>query len=301
MEKLERADLRELLKQRTREVEVVIERYLPEEEGYQRTIFEAMNYSVRAGGKRLRPMLMQETYRLFGGCGQEIEPFMAAIEMIHTSSLIHDDLPCMDNDELRRGVPTTWVKYGYDMAVLAGDGLYGYAFETAAKALEFTQNPARVARCMGILAQKSGIYGMIGGQTLDVELTKKPVNKEQLEFIYRLKTGALIECPMVIGAVLAGADENQVSTVERMASCIGKAFQIQDDILDVTSTREVLGKPTHSDEKNEKTTYVTLMGIDEAKMEVERLSREAVALLHQLSGENEFLEQLLLQLIHRDR
>ena len=292
---------KELLNQYTKETENVILSYLPSEEGYQKTVLSAMNYSVKAGGKRLRPLLLMEMYRMFGGKGREAEPFMAAIEMIHTFSLVHDDLPCMDNDEFRRGLPTTWVKYGYDMAVLAGDGLYGYAFETAAKALEFTQNPARVARCMGILAQKSGIYGMIGGQTLDVELTKKPVNKEQLEFIYRLKTGALIECPMVIGAVLAGADENQVSTVERMASCIGKAFQIQDDILDVTSSQEVLGKPVLSDEKNGKNTYVALYGMEQAKQAVKELSEEAVLALESLPVDHEFLRQLIMMLVTREK
>ncbi len=292
---------KELLNQYTKETEDVILSYLPSEEGYQKTVLSAMNYSVKAGGKRLRPLLLMEIYRMFGGKGREAEPFMAAIEMIHTFSLVHDDLPCMDNDEFRRGLPTTWVKYGYDMAVLAGDGLYGYAFETAAKALEFTQNPARVARCMGILAQKSGIYGMIGGQTLDVELTKKPVNKEQLEFIYRLKTGALIECPMVIGAVLAGADEDQVSTVERMASCIGKAFQIQDDILDVTSSQEVLGKPVLSDEKNGKNTYVALYGMEQAKQAVKELSEEAVLALESLPGDHEFMRQLIMMLVTREK
>ena len=292
---------KELLNQYTKETEDVILSYLPSEEGYQKTVLSAMNYSVKAGGKRLRPLLLMEIYRMFGGKGREAEPFMAAIEMIHTFSLVHDDLPCMDNDEFRRGLPTTWVKYGYDMAVLAGDGLYGYAFETAAKALEFTQNPARVARCMGILAQKSGIYGMIGGQTLDVELTKKPVNKEQLEFIYRLKTGALIECPMVIGAVLSGADEDQVSTVERMASCIGKAFQIQDDILDVTSSQEVLGKPVLSDEKNGKNTYVALYGMEQAKQAVKELSEEAVLALESLPGDHEFMRQLIMMLVTREK
>lgn len=292
---------KELLNQYTKETEDVILSYLPSEEGYQKTVLSAMNYSVKAGGKRLRPLLLMEMYRMFGGKGREAEPFMAAIEMIHTFSLVHDDLPCMDNDEFRRGLPTTWVKYGYDMAVLAGDGLYGYAFETAAKALEFTQNPARIARCMGILAQKSGIYGMIGGQTLDVELTKKPVNKEQLEFIYRLKTGALIECPMVIGAVLAGADEDQVSTVERMASCIGKAFQIQDDILDVTSSQEVLGKPVLSDEKNGKNTYVALYGMEQAKQAVKELSEEAVLALESLPGDHEFMRQLIMMLVTREK
>ena len=164
-------EMREELKKRTSEVEAVVESYLPKEEGHQKTIFEAMNYSVRAGGKRLRPMLMQETYHLFGGTERAVEPFMAAMEMIHTSSLIHDDLPCMDNDELRRGLPTTWKKFGYDMAVLAGDALMIYAFETAAKAFAITAHPDRAAKAIQVLAEKTGIYGMIGGQVVDVELT----------------------------------------------------------------------------------------------------------------------------------
>ena len=170
-------EMREELKKRTGEVEAVVESYLPKEEGHQKTIFEAMNYSVRAGGKRLRPMLMQETYHLFGGTERAVEPFMAAMEMIHTSSLIHDDLPCMDNDELRRGLPTTWKKFGYDMAVLAGDALMIYAFETAAKAFAITAHPDRAAKAIQVLAEKTGIYGMIGGQVVDVELTGKPILK----------------------------------------------------------------------------------------------------------------------------
>lgn len=293
-------DMREMLKERTAKVEAVIEQYLPEENGYQKTIFEAMNYSVRAGGKRLRPMLMQETYRLFGGKGKEIEPFMAAIEMIHTSSLIHDDLPCMDNDELRRGVPTTWVKFGYDMAVLAGDALLIYAIETAAKALPMTENSAGVARAMGLLAAKTGIYGMVGGQVVDVELTGQPIPREKLDFIYRLKTGALLEASMMIGALLGGASEEELAKVEKMASAIGLAFQIQDDILDVTSTPEQLGKPVLSDEKNNKTTYVTLEGIEKARTDVEAVSARAVEILKDLPGKNPFLENLIRILITRE-
>ena len=199
-------NFKEMLSARTQEVQQIVEAYLPSVEGYQRTVLEAMDYSVRAGGKRLRPMLMEETYRLFGGKGKEIEPFMAAIEMIHTSSLIHDDLPCMDNDTLRRGLPTAWVKFGYDMAVLAGDGLLIYSMETAAKALAFTDRPDRVARCMGLLAEKTGVFGMIGGQTVDVELAGKPIPEEELDFIYRLKTGALLEASMMIGAVFGISD-----------------------------------------------------------------------------------------------
>ena len=278
-----------------------MERYLPAADGYQKTVLDAMNYSVRAGGKRLRPMLMEETYRLFGGSGTVVEPFMAAIEMIHTSSLIHDDLPCMDNDELRRGLPTTWVKYGYDMAVLAGDSLLIYAVETAAKAFALTEDAAVVGRCIGILAQKTGIYGMIGGQTVDVELTNKPVPHEKLDFIYHLKTGALLESSMMIGALLAGADEEETRLVEQMAAAIGLAFQIQDDILDVTSSMEVLGKPVLSDEKNNKTTYVTLEGLEKAKQDVASISDDAVRILHELPGENEFLEALIHMLVSREK
>ena len=291
----------EMLETRTREVEAVVERYLPAADGYQKTVLDAMNYSVRAGGKRLRPMLMEETYRLFGGSGTVVEPFMSAIEMIHTSSLIHDDLPCMDNDELRRGLPTTWVKYGYDMAVLAGDSLLIYAVETAAKAFALTEDAAVVGRCIGILAQKTGIYGMIGGQTVDVELTNKPVPHEKLDFIYHLKTGALLESSMMIGALLAGADEEETRRVEQMAAAIGLAFQIQDDILDVTSSMEVLGKPVLSDEKNNKTTYVTLEGLEKAKQDVARISDDAVRILHELPGENEFLEALIHMLVSREK
>lgn len=293
--------MNEELKSRTAAVEAIVKSYLPEETGHQKTIFEAMNYSVNAGGKRLRPMLMQETYHLFGGEGREIEPFMAAMEMIHTSSLIHDDLPCMDNDELRRGLPTTWVKYGYDMAVLAGDALMIYAFETAAKAFSMTSHADRVGRAIGLLAEKTGIYGMIGGQVVDVELTNKPVPEDKLDFIYRLKTGALLEASMMIGAILAGASEEQVTIVEQMASAIGLAFQIQDDILDVTSNPEMLGKPVLSDEKNNKTTYVTLFGLEKAKEDVAEISDRAVDLLHELPGENPFLEALILMLVTREK
>lgn len=292
---------KQLLEQYTKEVEAVLEQYLPEETGHQKTIFEAMNYSMRAGGKRLRPLLMRETYRLFGGSGREIEPFMAAIEMIHTSSLIHDDLPCMDNDELRRGLPTTWVKYGYDMAVLAGDALLIYAVETAAKAFAMGADATKAGRAIGLLAGKTGIYGMIGGQVVDVELTGKPVPKDKLDFIYRLKTGALLEASMMIGALLGGADEEQLKTVEQMACAVGRAFQIQDDILDVTSTAEQLGKPVLSDEKNEKTTYVTLEGIEKARADVAEISEEAIQCLHRLPGENPFLEALIQMLVTREK
>ncbi|MEF9953966.1 MAG: polyprenyl synthetase family protein [Clostridium sp.] len=293
--------MKEQLAQYTKEVEDVIYSYLPPEEGHQKTIFDAMNYSVKAGGKRLRPLLMRETYRLFGGTGTEIEPFMAAIEMIHTSSLIHDDLPCMDNDEYRRGKKTTWAEYGYDMAVLAGDALLIYAIETAAKAFPMTNDAGKVGECIRILAEKTGIYGMIGGQTVDVQLTDQPIPKDKLDFIYRLKTGALLEASMVIGAMMGGASKEECKTVERMAANIGLAFQIQDDILDVTGSSAVLGKPVLSDEKNNKTTYVSLEGIDRAKSDVEKLSEAAIDILYSLPGTNDFLEELIKLLINREK
>lgn len=283
-------------------VEELVLSYLPSEDGCQKTIFQAMNYSVKSGGKRLRPLLMRETYRLFGGQGQVIEPFMAAIEMIHSSSLVHDDLPCMDHDELRRGLPTTWVKFGVDIAVLAGDALLIYAVETAARAFSLCDEPGqaeKIGRCIAILAGKTGIYGMIGGQTVDVELTDKPIPREKLDFIYHLKTGALLEACMMIGALLGGADDHELEIVEKMAAAIGLAFQIQDDILDVTSSQDILGKPVLSDEKNNKTTYVTLEGIDKAKSDVKVISDEAVTLLHSLPGQNEFLETLIHMLVNR--
>lgn len=289
----------EKLAQRTAEAETIVKKYLPPAEGFQKTVLDAMDYSVNAGGKRLRPVMMRESYRMFGGEGEEIEPFMAAIEMIHTSSLIHDDLPCMDNDTLRRGKPTAWVKYGYDMAVLAGDGLMIYAFETAAKALALGADPARAARSMQILAEKTGIYGMIGGQTVDVELTNQPIPEEKLDFIYRLKTGALLEASLMIGAVMAGASEDEVKKMEEVASLVGVAFQIQDDILDVTGSEEELGKPVLSDEKNNKTTYVTLKGLEKAKADEEEISRRAVQLLCSLEGDHEFLEELINMLTKR--
>lgn len=274
-------------------IETILKEYLPEQEGYQKVIMEAMEYSVMAGGKRLRPMLMQETFRLFGGKGDIIEPFMAAIEMIHTYSLVHDDLPAMDNDDYRRGRKTTHVVYGEGMGILAGDALLNYAFETAAKAFSMYPTKAlEIGKSLQVLAGKAGIYGMIGGQVVDVESAGNALSKEVLDFIYELKTSALIESSMMIGAILAGADDKAIKDIETIAKNVGIAFQIQDDILDVTSTAEVLGKPILSDEKNEKTTYVTLVGLDKAKEYVEKISLEAIELLHRFEANDLFLEEL---------
>ena len=294
----------EELTRSTELVNNIIQGFLPREEGFQKTLLEAMNYSMNAGGKRLRPLLMLQTYKLFGGGSAVVEPFMAAMEMIHTHSLIHDDLPAMDNDEYRRGRKTTHVVYGEAMGILAGDALLNYAYETASKAFVLEPDNQNVGRAFHILASKTGVYGMIGGQSVDVENEKNAnisMSQEQLDFIYRLKTSALIEASMMIGAVLAGAGEEQVKQVEKIAEDVGLAFQIQDDILDVTSTMQVLGKPIRSDEKNGKTTYVTLKGLEMAQKEVEEISGRAVERLDGLQGENEFLRALILQLIHREK
>ena len=241
-------------------------------------------------------------YHLFGGKEKLIYPFMAAIEMIHTYSLVHDDLPAIDNDDYRRGRKTTHVVYGEDMGILAGDALLNYAFETAATAFaDFPEDSLLIGKAMGILAKKAGIYGMIGGQVTDVRETGHKLSREKLDFIYALKTGALIESSMMIGAVLAGASEEEIKQAEKIAAKTGFAFQVQDDILDVTSTSETLGKPVHSDEKNEKTTYVTLVGIEEAKKIVERESEEAIRILETLPGEKGYLTWLLEELIHREK
>lgn len=290
------------LEERRERIEELLKEYLPEATGPQQVIMEAMEYSMLAGGKRLRPMLMQEAYRLCGGRGKVIEPFMAAIEMIHTYSLVHDDLPAMDNDEYRRNRKTTHIVYGEDMGILAGDALLNYAFETACRAFDMEDADAgSVGKALRILAGKAGIYGMVGGQVVDVRSTGKQISGDTLDFIYRLKTGALIEASLMTGAVLAGAPQRQIDALECIAGKVGMAFQIRDDILDVESTPEVLGKPTHSDEKNQKTTYVTWKGMERAKEEAERLSREAIRELRELQPQDPFLEMLLESLIYRKK
>lgn len=296
-------NFKEEMQQKTAQVEAILQKFLPEAGGLQKTVLDAMNYSMLAGGKRLRPMMMQEAYRMFGGEGPEIEPFMAAIEMVHTYSLVHDDLPAMDNDEYRRGRKTTHAVYGEAMAILAGDALLNYAFETALKAFDRTTHQDRVIRALQVLAQKAGIFGMIGGQTADIEAEagQKDVTEEMLLFIHANKTAALIQAALMCGAILAGASQEDTDRMEKAAYNIGIAFQIQDDILDVTSTDEVLGKPTGSDAKNGKLTYVSLKGIEQARADDKALSEEAARLLAGASGRNLFLEELVRQLMTREK
>lgn len=288
------------LQERTDFAEAVIEKYLPEEHGFSGRMAEAVNYSMKAGGKRLRPVFMREAYQILGGEGEIIEPFMAALEMVHTHSLIHDDLPALDNDEYRRGKKTTHIVFGEAAAILAGDALLNYAYETAFSAFDMAKNEAelhRVAEALKVLAQKTGIKGMLGGQGVDVENDGKPLEKQLLDYIYENKTSALIEAALMVGGILAGASD--IEKLEQIGSKIGIAFQIQDDILDVTSSEEELGKPIGSDEKNNKTTYVTLEGIEKAGKEVQRLTDEAVELLREFTDEKSFLEELFQSLCAR--
>ena len=277
-------------------VEKIVYQFCPEESGKQSLIFEAMNYSLKAGGKRLRPILMLETFKLFGEDETKVHPFMAAIEFIHTYSLVHDDLPAMDDDEFRRGQKTTHAKYGEDIGILAGDGLLNMAYEIMSDAV--VNNPS-AAKAMSVIANKAGSYGMVGGQTVDVINEGKKLDLETIDYIHNLKTAALIEASMMTGAILGGASDEDINKIEQIAKNIGMAFQIQDDILDVTGDEEKLGKPVLSDEKNEKDTYITHIGLKESKTKVEELSNKAIDGIKEL-GDNDFLITLIEKLINRE-
>jgi len=289
------------LERKVEEVEEILKQFLPKSVGFQKNIMETMEYSLMAGGKRIRPILMMESFRLFNGENDKlIKPFVAAIEMIHTYSLVHDDLPAMDNDEYRRGRKTTWAVYGEDLGILTGDALLNYAFETGMLAFELApEQSILIGRGLQVLANKAGIHGMIGGQVIDIEVAGQKISKEVLDEIYALKTAALMEASMMIGGILGGANKEEVEILEAIARNMGVAFQIQDDILDITSTFEILGKAIHSDEKNKKTTYVTLKSLEEAKEEVKNISNQAIEQLRSLGKESDFLEALLLSLIYR--
>lgn len=297
-----------VIAERVKEIEEIIFSCLPEGNENTGRIVQAMEYTVKAGGKRLRPMLMQESYRLFARGREEstlLHKFMAAIEMIHSYSLCHDDLPAMDNDTLRRGKPSTWAKYDEAFGILAGDALLNYAYELIIGELDSAMEIADVRRglrALNVIAKKSGIYGMVGGQCLDVyseKNTKEKLDLDRVMYIHKNKTAALLEASMMSGAILAGANRPCVEAMEEIARCTGIAFQIRDDILDVTSTTEILGKPVGSDESNHKETYVTLKGMDEAQKDVDMYSEKAVALLDELPCRNDFLRELIISLAGR--
>ena len=293
-------------------IEETVMKNLPETDGMSDPVRDAMVYAVEAGGKRVRPLLMYLTYKAFSSHSDKqgteadakkttastdtadskqdinscdashdkaVEYFMSALEMIHTYSLIHDDLPALDNDEMRRGKPTVHKAFGEDIAILAGDGLLNYAYETAAKSFIYCPGDIDVEKAMFILASKPGIYGMLGGQTLDVVLTGKKPDKKQLSYIYSNKTAALLECAMTIGGTLAGVSGENLDRLQNAAYYIGMAFQVQDDILDVTGTAEELGKDVSQDEKNGKVTFVSIYGLDKASEYVKQASELAIKLV----------------------
>lgn len=296
MKMVRSVNFKEELETKTREADRVVRSFLPEAKGFPAQMIEAMNYSVAAGGKRIRPILVMEAFRMFGGRGDTAWPFMAAIEMVHTHSLIHDDLPAIDNDDYRRGKKTTHAVYGEALGILSGDALLNYAYETALSSLADGKQTDRKIRALRILANKSGVYGMLGGQSVDVQNEKMgslSLSSQELDYIYLHKTSALLEASLEMGAVLAGAGEREAAAMEQIGRKTGLAFQIRDDILDVTGTRETLGKPVLSDAKNQKTTYVTLYGAEKAEEIVQELTGEAEKLLERLPGEKEFLCGLL--------
>lgn len=295
--------LNELINEKVEYVNSLLNEIMDLNTGYAEYLMEAMKYSVSSPGKRLRPILMMETANLFGNKPESIKYFMAAIEFIHSYSLVHDDMPCIDNDEYRRGRKTTHSVYGETTALLAGDGLLNLAYETAAASFDNCNDVVLCAKAMGILARKAGIFGMIGGQAADVWAEKQNVeiDSERLIYIHENKTAALLEASMMIGAVLAGASEEDVAAIEKAASYIGIAFQIRDDILDVEGSFEEFGKPIGSDEKNHKATYVSIFGMDKAKADVEKYSEQALAVLASFDVKNDFLIELVKSLIYRNK
>lgn len=291
---------KEQLAERIEYAESVIRSYLPKEDGYQKTIFEAVNYSVLAGGKRLRPLIINECYHMFGGEGNIHEPFMAAIEFLHTASLVHDDLPCMDNDEFRRGKKTTHALYGEAVGVLCGDALLNFSYETACRA--FTLGDVKtVSNALSIFSCKAGIYGMIGGQMVDLESEGREIDYSTLKFIHTNKTAALIEASMLIGATLAGASSHDLKKLSDIALDIGFAFQIQDDVLDVIGSTDTLGKPVGSDEALGKSTYVSLFGLEKAKNDVVYYSERAIDSLNTFGEKASFIVSLVKMLITREK
>lgn len=279
------------------EINNALRKYMTHSENPQQKIYEAMEYSLYAGGKRLRPVLMLETARMCGGDPAVVLPFACAMEMIHTYSLIHDDLPAMDNDDLRRGIPTNHKKFGEAMAILAGDALLNKAFEIVSGVENLP--PSRVLSAVSMLAASSGTEGMIGGQVVDIESEGKSIDLSELQYLHLLKTGAIIRSSCTIGALLAGASESEIRAVDEFASKLGVAFQIRDDILDCTGTEEELGKPIGSDEAEGKNTYVKLLGLEKSEQLVKTYSTQAEQALDCFGDKADFLKWLADTLINR--
>lgn len=293
-------EFKTVLKERAIYIEELLNKYMPKEEGYQKTIMESMNYSLSAGGKRLRPILTLEACKIVGGNEKDAIPFAVAIEMIHTYSLIHDDLPALDNDDLRRGRKTNHIVYGEDMAILAGDALLNYAFEVMLSSSLGKSNPEKYLRAINEIAKSSGIYGMIGGQVVDVQSENEQIPKEKLDYIHNNKTAAIIIGCMRAGAIIGDANEEQIDEITKYAKNIGLSFQIVDDILDIVGDEVKLGKKVGSDINNNKSTYPSLLGLEKSKEISNELISEAKKSIEKLSENVEFLNGLADYIIARE-
>ncbi|MFL8799422.1 MULTISPECIES: farnesyl diphosphate synthase [unclassified Clostridioides] len=293
-------EFKQCLKEKASFIENVLKEYMPKEEGYQKTVIEAMNYSLSAGGKRLRPILTLEACKVVGGNEEEAIPFAMAIEMIHTYSLIHDDLPALDNDDLRRGRPTNHKVYGEAMGILAGDALLNYAFEVMLSGSINKKNPEKYLKAINEIAKGAGIYGMIGGQVVDVESENKQIEKEKLDYIHMNKTAAMMVGCMRAGATIGGANSEQMEEITKYAKNIGLSFQIVDDILDIVGDEAKLGKKVGSDIENHKSTYPSLLGLDKSKEIAYNLIDEAKKSIEKLSDDVDFLKGLAEYIIDRE-
>ena len=285
------------LTERISVIDKSLDNYIATENNPQSLIYDAMRYSVFAGGKRLRPILMWETARIFGKDWDDVKPFACALEMIHTYSLIHDDLPAMDNDDLRRGLPTSHIKFGEDIAILAGDALLNKSFEIIA---ESDIEPKVAMKALKVLSTASGTEGMIGGQVVDLKSEGAEITLEQMQYIHSLKTGALIRAACTVGAILSDASPAEIEAIDEYALNLGIAFQIRDDILDVTGDTNDLGKPVGSDADLMKNTYITMCGLDKSELLVKEFSQKAKDALSVFSDKNAFLLRLTDYLINRN-
>lgn len=281
-------------------VEIALKNYLAPKDNYQANIYNAMQYSVFAGGKRLRAVLVLAGCEIVGGNIKNALPFACAIECIHTYSLIHDDLPAMDNDDTRRGIPTNHIKFGDAMAILAGDALLNKAFELMLEDSENELDPKQALKALSVIARAAGAEGMIGGQVVDIEAEGKEITLDRLEYMHAHKTGALICAAVISGAIAGGASDKQISALKEYASCLGLAFQIRDDILDIEGDGTKLGKPIGSDDKNKKSTFVSICGMQEAKKRLEQLTEAAKSALDIFGEKGLFLKELANFLHNRD-
>lgn len=281
-------------------IEKALQEYLSKQGTLYDVLWESMQYSVGAGGKRVRPQLTLEFSRLCGGDYESAVPFACAVEFIHTYSLIHDDLPCMDDDDMRRGKPSNHIVYGEDTALLSGDALQSLAFEVMLSDKTLSKVPAdRVAKAAFSLAKLCGADGMVGGQVIDLQYEDKNADENIISTMHLLKTGALIKAACLMGCIVAGADDIKLKACEEYAECIGLAFQLIDDVLDVTSTTDELGKPVNSDVENNKSTLVSIFGVEECIARAEALTKKAIDALDVFEGDTTYLKDFALKLSKR--